>query len=159
MNIVIAITEPELQTQAEQLAIQLNVPINAIVPLEAAPCELLLVLTLEHLELRDMRDPKLVPLYVDFVAGTQGYRRLQPQGIKQLIAKACGLKPGFRPSIIDATAGLGHDAFVLANLGCEMRLLERSPIIAALLNDGIRRAKVVCDIEMPLILTHKSISC
>jgi 16S rRNA (guanine1516-N2)-methyltransferase len=46
---------------------------------------------------------------------------------------------------LDATAGLGRDAFVLASLGCQVHLLERSPIVAALLADGLRRAKA--DVE------------
>jgi 16S rRNA (guanine1516-N2)-methyltransferase len=48
-----------------------------------------------------------------------------------MIAKAVGIQPGIRPFVLDATAGLGRDAFVLATLGCEMVLCERQPIIAA----------------------------
>ncbi|OGQ95397.1 MAG: hypothetical protein A2521_06630, partial [Deltaproteobacteria bacterium RIFOXYD12_FULL_57_12] len=40
----------------------------------------------------------------------------------------------------DATAGLGRDAFVLASLGCSVHMIERSPVIAALLADGLERA-------------------
>ena len=57
-----------------------------------------------------------------------------------MIARAAGLQPGVRPSILDATAGLGGDAFVLAQLGCQLTLIERHPVIAALLADGLRRA-------------------
>lgn len=56
-----------------------------------------------------------------------------------MIAKAVGIQPGIRPRVLDATAGLGRDAFVLATLGCEMVLFERQPLIAALLEDGLRR--------------------
>jgi 16S rRNA (guanine1516-N2)-methyltransferase len=42
--------------------------------------------------------------------------------------------------VVDATAGLGRDAFVLASLGCELTLIERSPIVSALLEDGLARA-------------------
>lgn len=42
--------------------------------------------------------------------------------------------------MLDATAGLGRDGAVLAGLGCEVALLERSPVIAALLRDGLARA-------------------
>ncbi|TOM58423.1 16S rRNA (guanine(1516)-N(2))-methyltransferase, partial [Vibrio parahaemolyticus] len=41
--------------------------------------------------------------------------------------------------VIDATAGLGRDAFVLASLGCRVRMLERHPVVAALLDDGLQR--------------------
>ena len=56
------------------------------------------------------------------------------------MARAVGLKHGATPQVIDATAGLGQDGFVLASLGCRVQLLERSPIIAALLQDGWQRA-------------------
>src|SRR5699024_10204201 len=46
-------------------------------------------------------------------------------------------------NVLDATAGLGRDAFVLASLGCQMSLVEQSPIIVALLKDGLERARQV----------------
>ncbi|OED44371.1 16S rRNA methyltransferase [Endozoicomonas sp. (ex Bugula neritina AB1)] len=81
------------------------------------------------------------PVSVDFVGGKAGHRRKFGGGKGQDIAKAVGLNKGAKPSVIDATGGLGHDGFVLASLGCTVILIERSPIIAALLADGIRRAK------------------
>ena len=57
-----------------------------------------------------------------------------------MIAKAVGIQPGIRPAILDATAGLGRDAFVFAQLGCQVTLIERHPLIAALLADGLERA-------------------
>ncbi len=58
-----------------------------------------------------------------------------------MIAKACGVKDNIRPSILDATAGFGQDAFVLASLGCQLFLIERHPLIGALLEDALRRAE------------------
>lgn len=58
-----------------------------------------------------------------------------------MIAKAVGIQAGIRPLVLDATAGLGRDAFVLAELGCTVMLIERQPVIAALLEDGLLRAK------------------
>lgn len=58
-----------------------------------------------------------------------------------MIAKAVGVKSGVRPSVLDATAGLGKDSFVLATLGCKLSMIERSPIIHALLEDGLMRAQ------------------
>ncbi len=43
--------------------------------------------------------------------------------------------------VLDATAGLGRDAFVLASLGCRVQMVERHPVVAALLEDGLQRAK------------------
>lgn len=80
------------------------------------------------------------PIRADFVAGTAAHRRLFGGGNRQMIAKAVGIQPGVRPVVVDATAGLGRDAFVLARLGCAMTLIERQPLIAALLEDGLLRA-------------------
>lgn len=78
---------------------------------------------------------------VDFVAGASRHRRLHGGGRGQPIAKAVGIKAGnIIPSVLDATAGLGGDAFVLATLGCRVQMCERSPVAHALLDDGITRA-------------------
>ncbi|TQV85634.1 class I SAM-dependent methyltransferase [Exilibacterium tricleocarpae] len=76
----------------------------------------------------------------DFVGGQVNHRRRYGGGKGQLIARAVGIKAARRPAVMDATAGLGRDAFVLATLGCEVLLLERSPIVHALLADGLERA-------------------
>ena len=80
------------------------------------------------------------PVRVDFVEGGAAHRRLYGGGSGQMIAKAVGIAQGVRPRVLDATAGLGKDAFVLASLGCEMSLIERQPLIGALLEDGLARA-------------------
>lgn len=79
------------------------------------------------------------PVLVDFTDKTVNYRRLHGGGRNQAIAKAAGLKKKPCPTVIDATAGLGRDAFILAALGCQVHMLERCPLIAALLNDGLTR--------------------
>ena len=45
------------------------------------------------------------------------------------------------PRVLDATAGLGRDSFVLADLGCQVLMCEREPLIAALLRSGLDRAR------------------
>jgi 16S rRNA (guanine1516-N2)-methyltransferase len=80
------------------------------------------------------------PVRADFVRGAAAHRRRFGGGSGQMIARAAGIAPGLRPWILDATAGLGRDAFVFAGLGCEVTLIERNPLVAALLEDGLRRA-------------------
>ena len=94
-----------------------------------------------HLELRKLDEPKLGPVFVDFVEGAVAHRRKFGGGRGQSIAKAVGLKSGANPTVVDATAGLGRDAFVLASLGCQVTMLERHPVVAALLADGLQRAQ------------------
>ncbi len=106
----------------------------------------LLVLNNDRLELRELAPDGPGPVYVDLLSGTVAHRRRFGGGRNQPLARAVGLKGNASPSVIDATAGLGGDAFVLAGLGCTVRLVERSPIIAALLRDGLRRARQDPDI-------------
>ena len=90
------------------------------------------------------------PLRVDFLAGAVAHRRQFGGGSGQMLAKAVGIRPGIRPTILDATAGMGRDAFVLAQLGCSLKLIERHPLIAALLADGLQRAQADAEVA-PII--------
>ncbi|MBF0359332.1 MAG: class I SAM-dependent methyltransferase [Magnetococcales bacterium] len=99
-----------------------------------------LAMTEERLELHTDKDSKEGPIFAEFVAGKMGFRRAQGLGRKQPIGRAIGLKKDNSPTILDATPGLGRDGFILACLGCKVRLVERSNIIAALLQDGLKRA-------------------
>lgn len=98
-----------------------------------------LVLTPERLELRKRDELKLGAIYVDFVSGTLAHRRRFGGGRGEAVARAVGLKGSELPDVVDATAGLGRDAFVMAALGCRVRMLERHPVVAALLDDGLQR--------------------
>ncbi|WP_087113023.1 class I SAM-dependent methyltransferase [Parendozoicomonas haliclonae] len=81
------------------------------------------------------------PVIVDFVGGAVGHRRKYGGGKSQSIVKAVGIADASRPlSVLDATAGLGRDAFVLATMGSTVTMVERSPIVRALLADGLQRA-------------------
>jgi len=100
---------------------------------------LALVQTPTHLELRKRDEPKLGGIFVDFVTGAMAHRRRFGGGRGEAVAKAVGIKGGYLPDVVDATAGLGRDAFVLAALGCRVRMLERHPVVAALLEDGLQR--------------------
>ncbi|WP_323753921.1 class I SAM-dependent methyltransferase [Marinobacter sp.] len=86
------------------------------------------------------------PVRAEFVTGKMGYRREHGGGTGQLVARAVGLqKTKAELHVLDATAGLGQDAFVLAGLGCKVTLFERNPVIHALLADGLARAALNAD--------------
>lgn len=51
-----------------------------------------------------------------------------------------GLAKVTAPRVLDATGGLGRDAFVLASLGAAVTLAERNVVIAALVADARIRA-------------------
>ncbi|MBF0785388.1 16S rRNA (guanine(1516)-N(2))-methyltransferase [Muribacter muris] len=101
---------------------------------------LALVQTNERLELRKLDEPKLGAIAVNFVDGVMAHRRKFGGGRGEAVAKAVGIKGDYLPTVIDATAGLGRDAFVLACVGCKVVLVERQPIVCALLEDGLQRA-------------------
>jgi 16S rRNA G966 N2-methylase RsmD len=81
------------------------------------------------------------PLHIDFLDAAHHYRRRHGGGKKQLIARAIGMKTCANPRVLDLTAGLGEDAFVLASLGCAMTMIERAMPLAALLEDALARLK------------------
>lgn len=79
-------------------------------------------------------------LRVDFVTGAVAHRLRFGGGRGQDLAKAMGLRGGKTPMMIDATAGLGRDAFLLASLGAQVIMIERSEQMHALLVQGMNRA-------------------
>lgn len=112
----------------------------------------------EQWQLIDQDEPGMTPVIIDFVSGKTAYRRKYGHAGGEAISKAVGIKKGKRPTIVDATAGLGRDAFVLATLGCRVHMIERSDMIAKLLEDGLRRATEDEKIG-PLIKDKLTLTC
>lgn len=137
----IAIIKPDqiLWDQAVSLSLQLNIPI--IDPIEKDQYSAIFLYDSDILALQLTATKAPGPISVDFIAGKYAHRRKYGGGKSQLIAKALGLKSLKSPTVLDLTAGLGQDAFILACLGCSVTMIERSPIIAALVQDAINRAK------------------
>ena len=79
-------------------------------------------------------------LVVDFLGGAVGHRFRTQGGQGNDLARACGFARGAVPSVIDATAGLGRDAFLLAGLGADVTLIERSAAVHAALKSGLEAA-------------------
>lgn len=134
-RIGVAWTDPAQQAGASQLARTLGLPLAEAT--EQFDC--ILHLTPLHLELSCPGHPSLRgSVRVDFVRGSAGYRRRQGGG--EVLIRALGHKKNRRTVILDATGGWGEDALVMAVHGCEIHLVERNPVVSALLRDGIRRA-------------------
>lgn len=79
-------------------------------------------------------------IHVDFLHGATAHREKFGGGKGQAIAKAIGLNKMKQPTVLDITAGLARDAYVLATLGCQLILVEQSPVLYALIDDAIQRA-------------------
>jgi len=140
--------DPAAQCYANELAAELNLPlIDAAAP---GDVELLLTAHAHRLELHvvggeaELRGgrPILVNLLQVDTRSPAGRRGRQPiaRAVGLVARKEAGRSP---PRVLDATAGYGEDAWLLASLGCSVIAVERSPIVAALLRDGLRRAAQV----------------
>lgn len=116
-------------------------------PAGDASDDMRLTRTPERLELRSRRPGGPGPLYADFVDGPLGYARRRNRF--GLLFQAVGFRRG-RPTVLDATAGLGADAFRLAYHGCRVTAIERSATLFALLQDGLARAERVPEIHQHL---------
>lgn len=116
-----------LREQAEGLAIQLKLIVdNQILPrLCVTPSQLVLL------------TEGFAPLSVNF--DEEYGKKRRHEGKNQGLIRACAPKNGMK--MIDATAGWGRDALLLASFGAKVCMIERQPIIAALLADGLERLK------------------
>jgi len=118
---------------AQQLSLKV-----ATLPTAATP--FILYYRQDYTELIDQQTNTAI--HVDFVSGALAHRRKYGGGKGQSIAKAIGIKNYKLPlSILDVTAGLAKDAFVLACLGCSVTMIERHPIVAELVNCGLKHAE------------------
>jgi 16S rRNA (guanine1516-N2)-methyltransferase len=88
-----------------------------------------------------MPDADSSPIVIDFVGGAVGFRLRSGEGRGQPLPRACGMAKGAMPTIVDATAGMGRDAFFLASLGAEVTLIERSPQVHAALDRAMIAAR------------------
>lgn len=128
---------------ARQLAEELRLPFVA--ELEDVATPFVLVRTADRLELRVLAgDAAIVggkPVAIDLLQ--LDTRSGAGRALRQPLLKAVGLRKGApRPTVFDATAGLGEDAWLLASMGCAVTAAERSAVVAALLRDAVRRAAV-----------------
>jgi 16S rRNA (guanine1516-N2)-methyltransferase len=80
-------------------------------------------------------------LAADFVSGPVGYRFRRGAARSHPLARAAGFVRGNTPSVVDATPGLGRDAFLLASLGARVTMVERSAAVHRLLEQGLAQAK------------------
>jgi 16S rRNA (guanine1516-N2)-methyltransferase len=78
------------------------------------------------------------PVNVGFEGGALAHRRRA--GHNELLGRAVGWKQARQPRVLDATGGFGRDAFLLADLGCDVLLCERQPLMAFLLGEALHRA-------------------
>lgn len=127
---------------AQELGVAAVAPVAAGRPPSTTP-RLALVVTPRRLELRvlggddELTRGRGVAAELDEIDVTSGPGR----SLRTPLLRAVGIRKGeaYRPRVLDATAGLGEDAWLLAAAGCEVVAVERQPVIAALLRDALAR--------------------
>lgn len=78
---------------------------------------------------------------VEHLSAPRRGKDLLGRAVKDALKRAGpGATAAGNPEVVDATAGLGADAFHLAALGLSVTMLERVPAVAALLEDALARA-------------------
>jgi 16S rRNA (guanine1516-N2)-methyltransferase len=77
---------------------------------------------------------------IDFLGGALA-KRIRPGGGKEPLLRAVGLREGRHVEVVDATAGMGRDAFVLAAAGAKVTLIERSRQVFDLLDEALATAR------------------
>ncbi len=96
-------------------------------------------------------------LLIDGLQGTLGFRRHPARLLHEPLISAIGAHTHYQPSVIDATAGWGTDAFLLASFGCQVKLIEADPLIGALLSDALRRWHNAGQHTIPLTIGHATL--
>ena len=129
---------PHVRQTGRNLAAELALPFLENREQSIDNYEFLLTVQEAGLSLMDIREG-LAPLSLNFLSGSLNYRR-QMGG--EILARVLGFKGSERGTIrvLDTTAGLGRDAFIIASLGYQVTMVEQSPAIFALVRDALERA-------------------
>ena len=124
---VALLQRPGYESQIEQISSKYQIPIVA--KQQNSSIQFLLDIEDGILKLIEPGSVRFRPIYS--YSGS-----LQQISRRTLLGRAIGRKT---QTVIDATAGLGGDAFLLSRMGYSVLAIERQPVIAALLENGILR--------------------
>ena len=126
---------------ASAVAEQLDLPLlaRASIPRRLPAGQLVLIVEHEQPSLQFTGTGVPGAVAADFGAPAMQHRRRA--GHNELLGRAVGWRPSASLHVLDATAGLGRDAFVLADQGCQVTLWERSRVLALLLEFALTRAQ------------------
>lgn len=138
---VIVVSESSSNVRERALASHLNLELVESRAVNNTQVSLYLQYLPEGLSLCEAGKSVAGPTRVDFYDA--GLTLRASDSIKrQNLIKALGLKKHPKPRVLDAMAGLGKDAFLMASAGCSVQMLEKSLIVHAMLEDGLERLSV-----------------
>jgi 16S rRNA (guanine1516-N2)-methyltransferase len=95
-----------------------------------------------------LKSPDFKPLFADF--SWKSIEKRASSGKKEGVIRAC--RPAKGVTILDATAGWGRDASLLAFYGAKVLMLERHPMMHALLADALANRDSLSQEKMDLTL-------
>lgn len=98
---------------------------------------------------------KFNPIYFDFIKYWKHHQRQKYSLRQEPLAKALGLKKNTTVTVWDLTAGTGKDAILILYWGARVLSFERSPVVAALLQDSIRLAQTAQELSLPRALKER----
>jgi 16S rRNA (guanine1516-N2)-methyltransferase len=130
---------------AAEVALRIGLPLLAtgLDPVDCSSADTLVIVRDRTLCLQQTGKGAPGPVAVDFGSAKALHR--SRSAANELLGKAVGRNNKSSLRVLDATAGLGRDAFVLAGLGCEVDLCEREPVIVELLRAGLENARSAGD--------------
>ncbi len=127
---------PDKQVQSQALADRLSVPVvDYQQALQHEPLLFFLCYRDGALKLLDRALLKKGGLHVE-IDPRRGEQHSWPAPRKNLFAQAIGRKT---QTVIDATTGWAQDALALFRMGYCLQCVERSPVLAELVADGLKR--------------------
>lgn len=137
--LVVVASEEEAMDAAREVAARFALPL-----LEAIPdASLGLRVGQGLVALQEGGKGRIGPVWVDLVGGALGRQRKESGFRKHALFRALGVaraKDGDITHVVDATAGFGRDAARMIFAGYRVTAVERHPIVAALLQNGLERA-------------------
>jgi len=155
MNCTVCPSSGADRQRAQRIATELGLPCAS--RLTEVTTSVALVVDVERSWLQRVSEPVLGPVKVDFASSAMLHRRRA--GHNEPIGRAVGLKADRFPTVFDATAGLGRDAFVLADLGCPITLCEQSAPVAYLLAEAVSLAKLSTVQKVQLAAERMTVTC
>lgn len=140
-SLIVTVSDNQYLPLAQQLAGNIGLP---LVPATANSGQDHWQLQVNANHVRIVR-PDGLAMTVDFINSKAQRRSNEHNILQQPLAKALGIKTFQKrhehaPTVIDGTAGLGQDAWLIARLGCNVTLVEQSTILSSMLEFAVQKA-------------------
>jgi hypothetical protein len=104
----------------------------------------------DNIELINANYKEAVSISVDFLEEAINNKiKLRLSGKKDIFGKLFPIK---NSTLLDCTAGYGRDSYVLRLMGFNVTMIENSPVMSLLLNDALKKLKLL-NFTMEILMT------